>query len=76
MQVVRFKESSLRQGTIISLRNIAFENKNKSKLVPFYNLFPEVNLKGINYGIILTQTCDLVKEGSRQVKAPFIARPF
>ncbi len=73
MQVTRFKESFLRQGTIISLRSIAFENRNKSKMISFNNLFPEVNLKGINYGIILTQTCDLVREGNRKVKAPFIA---
>lgn len=66
-------KNTLKQGTIFSIKNIEFDSKDKSKKMNFQKIYPEVNLDKINYGIILSQSCDLVKkDGKPSLKTPYI----
>lgn len=71
MQVSKIKKPqvNLRQGTVITLKGLRL---GQSSGVTFRSLYPEVNLKGIGYAIILSQSCDLVKDENRKVQTPYI----
>ena len=65
----------LRQGTVVSIVDLKFSNESKysrKKEISFKDMYPEVNLTGVTYGIILTQTCDLVLNKEREISAPYI----
>ena len=62
----------LKQGTIFSIKNIKFASTDKKKKLKFSDIYPEVKLQNITYGIILSQSCDLV----RRDKAPFLKTPY
>ena len=65
-------KKTLKQGTIFSIKDIKFDSTDKKKKLKFNNIYPEVKLHNITYGIILSQSCDLV----RQKKAPFLKTPY
>ena len=66
-------KDTLKQGTIFSIRNIKFDSTNKKKKLKFKDIYPEVKLHNITYGIILSQSCDLVRrEKEPPLKTPYI----
>ena len=67
------KNRILKQGTIFSIRNIKFDSIDKKKKLKFSDIYPEVKLRNITYGIILSQSCDLVKlDKVPHFKTPYI----
>jgi len=73
MQVVKISKSqkNLRQGTIFSFKSIKFDDGGTNTLT-FSQMYPKVRLKNISYAIVLSQTCDLVEEGTRTIKTPYV----
>lgn len=71
ISLIKSTRKNLRQGTIVSLSRLSFENPLGEKLT-FQTMYPELNMKGVKYCIILSQTCDLVNDGKRSVTTPFI----
>ena len=65
-------KNSLKQGTIFSIKNIKFNSTDKKKKLKFNDIYPEVKLHNVTYGIILSQSCDLVK----REKEPFLKTPY
>lgn len=65
-------KSILKQGTIFSIKNIRFASTDRRKKLKFNDIYREVNLQNITYGIILSQSCDLVK----REKKPFLKTPY
>ena len=74
MQVNKIgQQKKIRQGTIFSISGIKVPKSERSKkLIQFKNMYPEVDLKGVTYGIVLSQTCDLVETENRSIKIPYI----
>ena len=72
MQVAKIRKpiQHLRQGTIISISKLKFKDGNKK--ISFQDMYKKADLKRVNYGIVLTQTCDLVEGGQRKIKTPYI----
>ena len=63
----------LKQGTIFSIKNIAFDSKDRKTKLQFQEIYPEVNIDNIDYGIILSQSCDLVRRNKNPLpKTPYI----
>ncbi len=66
-------KKTLKQGTIFSIKNIKFNSTDKKKKLKFNDIYPEVKLQNITYGIILSQSCDLVKRNKTpSLKTPYI----
>ena len=62
MQIEKSSDKTkIQQGSIFSIKNIKFNSKIGKKKLGFNDIYPEVNLKNIDYGIILSQSCDLVE---------------
>lgn len=76
MQVDKFKKSnkSLSQGTVFKFEKLIFTNpkSKKSKKLKFSDMYPEANMQGVGFGIVLSQSCDLVNEGGRTISTPYI----
>lgn len=72
MQVRRsLNKKDLKQGTIFSIKKLKLLSKDKSKTITFKSIYPEVNLDKITYGVVLSQSCDLVlRKGI--LKTPYI----
>lgn len=73
MQVAKISKSqkNLRQGTIFSLKALKFDDGNNTT-ISFAQMYPKVDLKRINYAIVLSQTCDLVDNEKRKIKTPYV----
>lgn len=66
-------KNELKQGTIFSIKNIVFDSKDKKTKLQFQEIYPEVNTDKVDYGIILSQSCDLVRRGKKHLlKTPYI----
>lgn len=73
MQVSKISKSqkNLRQGTIFSFKALKFED-DESSTITFAQMYPKVDLQKIAYGVVLSQTCDLVDDEKRKIKTPYI----
>lgn len=66
-------KNELKQGTIFSIKKISFDFKARDKKLKFRQIYPEVNIDSVDYGIILSQSCDLVRRGEKSLpKTPYI----
>ena len=66
-------KDELKQGTIFSIKNIVFDSKDRKTKLQFQEIYPEVNIDKVDYGIILSQSCDLVRRSKKHLlKTPYI----
>lgn len=74
MQVKKFPstQKSLSQGTIFTFKKLKFKKIDGNGTLSFAEMYPEAKLTNVNYGIVLSQTCDLVNEGSRKIETPYV----
>jgi len=65
---------SLAQGSVFTIEGLSFLFEGeKFTLKGFY---PEVNLSGVRHGMVMSQSCDLVRSGGRKIKVPYITIGF
>ena len=74
MQVSKVSaKGELKQGAIFSIKNIAFDSKDRQTKLQFQKIYPEVNIDNVDYGVVLSQSCDLVRRNKNPLpKTPYI----
>ena len=66
--------TQLSQGSIFSLKGLSFTHKGVS--LTLSDFYPKVRIDGIQHGIVLSQSCDLVTKDGRKPKIPYITVGF
>ena len=70
-EIKKKKPKVLSQGTIFSTKNLSF--KSGEKTFSLSDFYPELNIKGIDFGVVLTQDCDLYRDEKRAPKVTHIS---
>ena len=63
MQINRVRKPKLlQQGSVFSLDKLSFNDSKSNKNKTMSDFYPEIDLSETNYGVVLSQTCDLYKD--------------
>ena len=72
----RFR-TSLKQGSIFSLEDLSFTDpEDPKKTYSLKDFYPMLTLEGVKHGIVLSQSCDLYRDGKRAEKLSHIMVGF
>ena len=72
----RFR-TSLKQGSIFSLEGLSFTDlEDPKKAYSLKDFYPMLTLEGVTHGIVLSQSCDLYRDGKRTEKLSHIMVGF
>ncbi|MCY0990649.1 hypothetical protein OV203_26130 [Nannocystis sp. ILAH1] len=84
MQVHKLDEKAknLQQGSIFKIQGLTFAQK-EGKALSLEDFYPHIGLEGVQYGIVVSQSCDLVWDEAaagaakdRPAKVPYISIGF
>ncbi len=83
IESVTAKASSLKQGSIFKIEPLLFDGQRNGQPISlrFQDLYPEIDLTDVKYGVVFTQSCDLSRElddkgKKRSPSVPYITVGF